>query len=137
MAVFWRGRLALKDRGLGRLLAGVLPALLLAAAGGAAYLDRLPAALGLWTGVDKLLHFLLYGLWAAGLESGLGGASLRLGRSRLPAALALPALASLADELLQSRVPHRNVEVLDVLFSWAGLVLFWGLVTYWRRRGTR
>ncbi|MCA9704700.1 MAG: VanZ family protein [Myxococcales bacterium] len=87
--------------------------------GGAAWL-RLP-------GMDKALHFLLFGLLALGTCFATRDRALVLGRGRIPLAVLLPLLGALAEELAQALSPHRTADPLDLMADLLGMLAFWWL----------
>ena len=101
-----------------------------------AHAGRLPAALLAWPDIDKVLHFLLWGLAAFWLELWLGGRRVAVGRWRLPAALLAPLLLATADEAAQGFSPMRSLDLGDGLCNAAGILLCWSLARRLTRRPT-
>ena len=83
-------------------------------------------------GTDKVLHVLLFGALAFGTHLALRGRTWR----GLPLAVALPLLAALAEELLQSTSQHRTADAIDLLADLVGLVVFWRLAAWISRPNT-
>lgn len=72
-------------------------------------------------GMDKVLHFLLFGALAFGVHFVVRGRRWR----RIPLAVALPLLGALAEELVQATSPYRTADPIDLLADLLGLVVFW------------
>ncbi len=73
------------------------------------------------TGGDKIGHFLLYGPFTLTINAAL---NFRRVRSGLYLGSLLVFCFTLAEELGQSFIPSRNVELLDILANSAGILLF-------------
>ncbi len=73
------------------------------------------------TGGDKIGHFLLYGPFTLTINAAL---NFRRVRSGLYLGSLLVFCFTLAEELCQSFIPSRNVELLDILANSAGILLF-------------
>jgi hypothetical protein len=73
------------------------------------------------TGGDKIGHFLLYGPFTLTINAALNFRRLRNG---LYFGSLLVFCFTLAEELGQSFIPSRNVELLDILANSAGILLF-------------
>ncbi len=73
------------------------------------------------TGGDKIGHFLLYGPFTLTINAALNFRRLRSG---LYLGSLLVFCFTLAEELCQSFIPSRNVELLDILANSAGILLF-------------
>ena len=78
-----------------------------------AYLNLTPVGLLEWPWADKVLHFLLFGAVAFGLNLWLAGRRWQLFRVSLPIAIALPLLVALVDEGFQAWSPLRTADVTD------------------------
>ena len=113
----WRHRWLLWPQ-LGLVLAVSLVAYTGTFAHGAAWWLRLP-------GMDKTLHFLLFGLLAFGLHLQSRGRRLSLAGRPWPLAVVLPLLGAAAEELVQATSPHRTADLGDLLADLLGLVAFW------------
>ncbi|MCX4241813.1 VanZ family protein [Paraliomyxa miuraensis] len=105
---------------------GLVLAITVAAYAGALGGGRLP-----WLrtpGVDKALHFLLFGLVALCMHFATRGRTIgtTIGRAslRIPLAVGLPMVGALAEELAQAWSPHRTADPLDLLADLLGMVLF-------------
>lgn len=81
-------------------------------------------------GMDKVLHFLLFGALAFGTHFLFRGRRWR----RVPFAVALPLLGALAEELVQATSPHRTADPIDLLADLLGLLLFWRVAEWVSRR---
>jgi membrane-associated phospholipid phosphatase len=112
----WRLRWLLWPQ-VGLVLAISLVAYTGALAGGQIVWLRLP-------GIDKALHFALFGLLAFGMHFATRGRTLGLGRARLPLAVLVPLLGALAEELVQACSAHRTADPLDLLADLLGLLSF-------------
>jgi len=77
-----------------------------------------------WPGIDKVLHFALFGLVALGMHFTLRGRTLTVGPMRLPLAVLLPFLGAMGEELVQAASPHRTADVFDLLADLLGLIVF-------------
>lgn len=88
-----------------------------------AYLGYIPG----WVqqlGVDKVLHFSMFGLVAFWLHQWLAARDGRLGwRVTALLAVSIPFTAAAVEELLQGLSPYRTVDVLDLGSDLAGMVL--------------
>lgn len=113
----WRHRWLLWPQ-LGLVLAISLVAYTGALASGRIWWLRVP-------GMDKVLHFLLFGLLALGVHLHARGRRLALGRLRLPVAVLVPLLGASAEELVQAASPFRTADLGDLLADLLGLVAFW------------
>ena len=78
-------------------------------------------------GMDKALHFGLFGLLALGTHFATRGRTVAIGPARAPLAVLVPLLGALAEELLQASSPHRTADPLDLLADLLGMLTFWGL----------
>jgi len=87
-----------------------------------AYLRLLPRGPLAWPGADKLIHFLLFGLAAFGIDLWLGLRHLRLGRLRVPLALLLTFAAAGVEEAAQVFSAARNADPLDLLADLLGMI---------------
>lgn len=76
-------------------------------------------------GMDKTLHFFLFGLLALGVHLHTRGRRLVLGRARLPFAVLIPLVGASAEELMQAASPHRTADLGDLLADLLGLLAFW------------
>jgi membrane-associated phospholipid phosphatase len=76
-------------------------------------------------GMDKALHFLLFGLLALGVHLHTRGRTLRLGPARIPLAVLVPLLGAAAEELAQTLSPNRSADLVDLLADLLGLLVFW------------
>lgn len=83
------------------------------------------------SGSDKAAHFVMYGV-GGGLAA-LAAHWARQGPAWL--GLVLVALVGAADELRQTRLPHRDGDVFDFLADLAGALVVFGLVRLWLNRG--
>jgi hypothetical protein len=92
-----------------------------------AYLDLLRWPLLTWPLLDKLLHFILFGLVVFWLNLWLDGRAVRLGRWWMPLALLLPLLIASSEELAQAWSPVRTASLSDWLSDLAGMLFFWRL----------
>jgi polysaccharide biosynthesis protein VpsQ len=103
---------------------GVLLAVSLMAYAGAISGSRMP-----WLrlpGMDKALHFLLFGPLAFSMHFVCRGRT--LGRAvRVPLAVLVPLLAAVGEELAQAATPNRTADPLDLLADLLGLLVFWQL----------
>lgn len=88
-----------------------------------AYQGRLPAAILAWPGLDKVMHFLLFGAAAFWLELWLGGRAWRA----VPLALAAPLAIATLDELAQAFSPVRTVDLGDWACGVAGILVLWAV----------
>lgn len=78
-------------------------------------------------GMDKALHFLMFGLLALGTCLATRDRTLTLGPCRIPLAVLVPLLGALAEELVQAMSPHRTADPLDLLADLLGMIVFWRL----------
>jgi len=112
----WRARWLLWPQ-LGLVLAVTLVAYTGAFAQGHAAWLRVP-------GIDKVLHFLLFGLVALGMHFATLGRTVAVGSLRIPLAVLVPMLGAVAEELVQATSPHRTADPLDLLADLLGLCAF-------------
>ncbi|MEM9459370.1 MAG: VanZ family protein [Myxococcota bacterium] len=85
-------------------------------------------------GMDKALHFLMFGLLALGTCLATRDRALTVGPCPIPLAVLLPLLGALTEELIQAMSPHRTADPLDLLADLLGMLVFWQLG---RRLATR
>jgi len=78
-------------------------------------------------GMDKVLHFALFGLLALGVHLQTRGRMISVARMRLPLAVLLPLLGATAEELVQALSPHRSADPGDLLADMLGMLAFWQL----------
>ncbi|MEM6991284.1 MAG: VanZ family protein [Myxococcota bacterium] len=94
----------------------------------AAYTGSLAAADPAWlrvAGMDKVLHFTLFGFVAFGMHFATRGHRMRVvGRLAAPTAIVVPLVIALADEGVQALSPHRSADVVDLLADLAGMLVF-------------
>jgi len=88
-----------------------------------AYLDILPLHLLRWPGVDKVLHFLLFGMVVFWLNLWLRGRTVWI----FPLAVLIPFSIAMFEEGLQFFSPLRAADPTDLLSDLLGMLLFWGL----------
>ncbi len=111
---------------------------LVAAVSPAAYTGSLAEAPPAWLqvpGMDKVLHFALFGLVAFGLHFATRGRvwTLRVWRGRalaVPAAVLIPLAVAVVDEGVQALSPHRSADGVDLLADLLGLLCFWWLARW-------
>jgi len=72
-------------------------------------------------GMDKVLHFLMFGALAFGTHFACRGRRFR----GVPWAVAIPLAGGFVEELLQATSPHRTADPIDLLADLLGLLLFW------------
>ena len=97
-----------------------------------------PPGPGMWP-LDKVAHFVAFGVLAALLARALAGAGLRSTRA-IAAAIALTALYGASDELHQRYVPGRDADVFDLAADALGACGgAWAWYALWSRsaRGER
>ena len=75
-------------------------------------------------GMDKILHFGLFGCLALGTHFALRGRTVTVAHRRLPLAVLIPLVAACLDELVQATSPHRTADGVDLLADVAGLIFF-------------
>jgi VanZ family protein len=94
------------------------------------YLSSIPDPGNVPGGIsDKFLHLLAYGALGAALLFALADARARsVTTRRALLAILLGSLYGLSDELHQSFVPHRAVELLDLVADGAGAALGAGVI---------
>ncbi|MCC6457057.1 MAG: VanZ family protein [Caldilineaceae bacterium] len=92
-----------------------------------AYLGLLPLYLLSWPYADKVLHMLLIGALAFWLNLWLPDWQLRMGRLRLPLAVALPFALAMVEEIMQSWSPLRTFDLGDLASDLVGLLFFYAL----------
>jgi VanZ family protein len=122
-----RGRISLVKKLLLAYLPAAVWAALIATVAGLGSVPAVPAG----TGVDKLGHFGLYGVFGWLLGRGWLRAGRRPARGWL---VLLGLLLGASDELRHARLPGRSAEIGDWLADGAGLLVGVTLATYWRRR---
>ncbi len=77
-----------------------------------------------WPGMDKVLHFGLFGFVALGMHFALRGRTVAVGPLRIPLAIVLPLCGAIGEELVQGLSPHRTADPFDLLADLLGLILF-------------
>lgn len=92
-----------------------------------AYLDLLQFRFLTYWPMDKILHFVLFGLVVFWLNLWLAGRAIRVGRWFIPLALLLPLLAATSEEIAQAWSPVRTASLLDWSSDVLGMLFFWGL----------
>ncbi len=100
----------------------------------AAYLDVLPLWLLRWEGLDKVLHFTMFGLVAFWLHQWLAGRTAGPTWRAALIAVALPFTAAAVEELLQGLSAYRTVDVLDLSSDLAGMVVLVALSVWYAQR---
>ncbi len=91
-----------------------------------AYTGALSGGRVAWLGVpgmDKVLHFTLFGLLALGVHLHTRGRTVAGGR--IPLAVLVPLLGATLEELVQATSPHRSADLADLLADLLGMLLFW------------
>lgn len=89
-----------------------------------AYLGQLPLAVLTIPLIDKVLHFLLFGMAVFWLNLWLGG---RVWRGNVPLAFIVPLVLATLEELLQGFSAVRSLDLFDWLCDVSGMLLGWWL----------
>lgn len=92
-----------------------------------AYLDLIRLRILTFSPMDKILHFVLFGLVVFWLNLWLEGRAIRLGLWFIPLAVLLPLLAATSEEIAQAWSPVRTASLLDWLSDLLGMLFFWSL----------
>jgi VanZ family protein len=87
-----------------------------------AYLGQLPLAVLAIPLIDKVLHFLLFGMAVFWLNLWLGG---RVWRGNVPLAFIVPLGLATLEELLQGFSAVRSLDLFDWLCDVSGMLLGW------------
>lgn len=77
--------------------------------------------------MDKIMHFLLFGVLVLGMHLQTRGRSVSVLGYQVPLAIALPLAGATAEELFQGLSPHRTADPFDLLADVLGMLLFWTL----------
>lgn len=92
-----------------------------------AYLSLLHFRFLTYSPMDKILHFVLFGLVVFWLNLWLEGRAMRLGPWFIPLAVLLPLLAASSEEIAQAWSPVRTASLLDWSSDLLGMLFFWSL----------
>ncbi len=92
-----------------------------------AYLNLLHFRFLTYSPMDKILHFVLFGLVVFWLNLWLEGRAMRLGPWFIPLAVLLPLLIASSEEIAQVWSPVRTASLLDWLSDVLGMLFFWSL----------
>ncbi len=92
-----------------------------------AYLNLIHFRFLTYSPMDKILHFVLFGLVVFWLNLWLEGRAMRLGPWFIPLAVLLPLLAASSEEIAQAWSPVRTASLLDWSSDLLGMLFFWSL----------
>lgn len=92
-----------------------------------AYLDLIRLRILTFAPMDKILHFVLFGLVVFWLNLWLEGRAIRVGGWSIPLAVLLPLLAATSEEIAQAWSPVRTASLLDWSSDLLGMLFFWSL----------
>lgn len=80
---------------------------------------------------DKLGHFILYGIASFLFHRATGKKTIDILNYKLPAGPLIFTIFTAAEELLQAILPNRTASIEDFLFSFSGIVIFYGIGEIW------
>ncbi|TAE59922.1 MAG: VanZ family protein [Nostocales cyanobacterium] len=90
----------------------------------AAYLRIIPTEISRFPYYDTILHFLLLGIAAYLTHQVLRKKKLRIGNFYIPIAPFLILGLCIVDEIIQSYVPYRNADLVDLAADICGIISF-------------
>lgn len=83
---------------------------------------------------DKVGHFILYGIASFLCHRATGKKTINMLNYQIPIGPFIFTIFTAAEELLQAILPNRTASIEDFLFSFAGILIFYGIGEIWDRK---